>query len=108
MNWVSLRDVLRLRAQALRATVLAAAQADTLRIKLLKVAEVVMRNTRRMRLCLVCTLTSKRPATRVGAGVLAPYRRRRPLKVWAMPPYRALQATEAPNLASTGSPSEVA
>jgi hypothetical protein len=95
LNWVSLRDVLRLRAQALQATVLAAAQADTLRIKLLKVAAVVMRNTRRVRLCLVCTLTSKRPATRVGAGVLAPNRRRRPLKVWAVPANRTLQGVSS-------------
>ena len=97
MNRVGLRDVLRLRAQALQATVLAAAQADTLRIKLLKVAAVVMRSTRRVRLCLVCTLTSKWPATHGGGGVLAPNRRRPLLKVWAMPPYRTLQATEAPD-----------
>ena len=42
----------RLRALALQDTELAAAQADTLRIKLLKVAAVVTRNTRRIRLYL--------------------------------------------------------
>ena len=40
----------RLRALALQGTVLAAAQVDTLRIKLLKLAAVVTRNTRRIRL----------------------------------------------------------
>lgn len=42
----------RLRALALQGTELATAQADTLRIKLLKVAAVVTRNTRRIRLYL--------------------------------------------------------
>ncbi|MHB1199952.1 MAG: IS1380 family transposase [Polaromonas sp.] len=42
----------RLRALALRGTALANAQVDTLRIKLLKVAAVVTRNTRRIRLYL--------------------------------------------------------
>ena len=42
----------RLRALALRGTALAAAQIDTLRIKLLKLAAVVTRNTRRIRLYL--------------------------------------------------------
>ena len=42
----------RLRALALQGTVLATAQVDTLRIKLLKVAAVVKRNTRRIRLYL--------------------------------------------------------
>jgi Transposase DDE domain group 1 len=42
----------RLRALALVGTTLAAAQVDTLRIKLLKVAAVVVRNTRRIRLYL--------------------------------------------------------
>ena len=42
----------RLRALALQATALANAQVDTLRIKLLKVAAVVTRNTRRIRLFL--------------------------------------------------------
>jgi hypothetical protein len=42
----------RLRALALQATALASAQVDTLRIKLLKVAAVVTRNTRRIRLYL--------------------------------------------------------
>jgi hypothetical protein len=42
----------RLRALALRGTALANAQVDTLRIKLLKVAAVVTRNTRRIRLFL--------------------------------------------------------
>jgi Transposase DDE domain group 1 len=47
-------DVLieRLRALALQGTALASAQVDTLRIKLLKVASVVTRNTRRIRLYL--------------------------------------------------------
>jgi hypothetical protein len=62
------RDVLRLRALDLQAAVLAAAHVDTLCIKLLKVAAVVMRNTRRNCLCLVCTLTSERPATHGGFG----------------------------------------
>ena len=97
------RDMLRQGALPLQATVLAAAHVDTLCIKLLKVAAVVMRNTRRICLCLVCTLTSERPATQVGLGVLAPNRRRLLLEVWAMPPNRTLQATQAPNLASTGS-----
>jgi len=39
----------RLRAPALRGTDLAHAQIDTLRIKLLKVAAVITRNTRRIR-----------------------------------------------------------
>ena len=43
----------RLRALALQGTALATAQVDTLRIKLLKVAAVVTRNTRRIRLYLV-------------------------------------------------------
>lgn len=42
----------RLRALALQGTVLAKAQVDTLRIKLLKLAAVVARNTRRIRLYL--------------------------------------------------------
>jgi len=42
----------RLRALALQATALASAQVDTLRIKLLKVAAVVTRNTLRIRLYL--------------------------------------------------------
>ena len=42
----------RLRALALQGTALAAAQVDTLRIKLLKVAAVITRNTRRIRLYL--------------------------------------------------------
>ena len=42
----------RLRALALQGTELATAQVDTLRIKLLKVAAVVIRNTRRIRLYL--------------------------------------------------------
>lgn len=42
----------RLRALALQGTVLAKAQVDTLRIKLLKIAAVVTRNTRRIRLYL--------------------------------------------------------
>lgn len=42
----------RLRALALQGTVLACAQVDTLRIKLLKLAAVVTRNTRRIRLYL--------------------------------------------------------
>jgi hypothetical protein len=42
----------RLRALALQGTALASAQVDTLRIKLLKVAAVVTRNTRRIRLYL--------------------------------------------------------
>jgi hypothetical protein len=42
----------RLRALALKGTALASAQVDTLRIKLLKVAAVVTRNTRRIRLYL--------------------------------------------------------
>ena len=42
----------RLRALALQGTALACAQVDTLRIKLLKVAAVVTRNTRRIRLYL--------------------------------------------------------
>ncbi len=42
----------RLRAQALAGTALAAAQVETLRIKLLKVAAVITRNTRRIRLYL--------------------------------------------------------
>ena len=42
----------RLRALALQGTVLATAQVDTLRIKLLKVAAVITRNTRRIRLYL--------------------------------------------------------
>jgi len=44
--------VQRLRALALQGTELATAQVDTLRIKLLKVAAVVTRNTRRIRLYL--------------------------------------------------------
>lgn len=42
----------RLRALALQGSELAAAQIDTLRIKLLKVAAVITRNTRRIRLYL--------------------------------------------------------
>lgn len=42
----------RLRALALQGTALAAAQVDTLRIRLLKVAAVITRNTRRIRLYL--------------------------------------------------------
>ena len=42
----------RLRALALQGTALASAQVDTLRIKLLKVAAVITRNTRRIRLYL--------------------------------------------------------
>jgi hypothetical protein len=42
----------RLRALALQGTELAKAQVDTLRIKLLKLAAVVTRNTRRIRLYL--------------------------------------------------------
>ena len=42
----------RLRALALQGTALATAQVDTLRVKLLKVAAVVTRNTRRIRLYL--------------------------------------------------------
>ena len=42
----------RLHALALRGTALATAQVDTLRIRLLKVAAVVTRNTRRIRLYL--------------------------------------------------------
>lgn len=42
----------RLRALALQGTELATAQVDTLRVKLLKVAAVVTRNTRRIRLYL--------------------------------------------------------
>ena len=42
----------RMRALALQGTALASAQVDTLRIKLLKVAAVVTRNTRRIRLYL--------------------------------------------------------
>jgi hypothetical protein len=41
-----------LRALALQGTALASAQVDTLRIKLLKVAAVITRNTRRIRLYL--------------------------------------------------------
>jgi hypothetical protein len=86
----------RLRALALQGTALANAQVDTLRIKLLKVAAVVTRNTRRIRLylasnwpsardlcarhepaaltlnsiqCLARALTPKRPATQAGVGV---------------------------------------
>ena len=42
----------RLRALALQGTALAKAQVDTLRIRLLKVAAVITRNTRRIRLYL--------------------------------------------------------
>ena len=55
----------RLRAPAFHGTELAKTQVDTLRIKLLKVAAVVTRNTRRIRLLLACTgpvlMPSRRP-----------------------------------------------
>lgn len=86
----------RLRALALQSTALANAQVDTLRIKLLKVAAVVTRNTRRICLtrpptgpartslrsatncvtlnsiqCLARALIPKWPATQAGVGVVA-------------------------------------
>lgn len=48
----------RLRALVLQGTELATAQVDTLRIKLLKVAAVVTRNTRRIRLYLTSNWSS--------------------------------------------------
>ena len=48
----------RLRALALQGTALATAQVDTLRVKLLKVAAVVTRNTRRIRLYLASSWPS--------------------------------------------------
>ena len=45
-------DLQQVRALTLQGTALACAQVDTLRIKLLKVAAVVTRNTRRIRLYL--------------------------------------------------------
>lgn len=48
----------RLRALALQGTALASAQVDTLRIKLLKVAAVITRNTRRIRLYLASSWPS--------------------------------------------------
>ena len=59
----------RLRALALQGTALAAAQVETLRIKLLKVDAVVTRNTRRIRLYLAGAMTQKRPVTQAGVGV---------------------------------------
>ena len=85
----------RLRALALQGTALASAQIDTLRIKLLKVAAVITRNTRRIRLYLAShwpsaqtfahamptafslgfiqrmarAMTQKWPATQAGVGV---------------------------------------
>jgi len=57
----------RLRALALQGTVLATAQVDTLRIKLLKVAAVITRNTRRIRLY----LASSGPSARVFAQAMS-------------------------------------
>jgi len=48
----------RLRALALQRTALATAQVDTLRIRLLKVAAVITRNTRRIRLYLASSWPS--------------------------------------------------
>ena len=48
----------RLRALALQGTTLATAQVDTLRVKLLKLAAVVTRNTRRIRLYLASNWSS--------------------------------------------------
>ena len=53
-----LRDPRVRRALALQGTALANAQVDTLRIKLLKVAAVVTRNTRRIRLYLASSWPS--------------------------------------------------
>ena len=60
----------RLRALALEGAVLAKAQVDTLRIKLLKLAAVVTRNTRRIRLC----LASNRPGADVFAHAMSQLR----------------------------------
>jgi hypothetical protein len=60
----------RLRALALQGTVLATAQVDTLRIKLLKLAAVVTRNTRRIRLY----LASNWPSAEVFAQVMSALR----------------------------------
>lgn len=48
----------RLRALALQGTALATAQVDTLRMRLLKVAAVITRNTRRIRLYLASSWPS--------------------------------------------------
>ena len=60
----------RLRSLALRGTELACAQVDTLRIKLLKLAAVVARNTRRIRLY----LASNWPSADVFAHAMAQLR----------------------------------
>jgi len=60
----------RLRALALQGTALASAQVDTLRIKLLKVAAVVTRNTRRIRLY----LASHWPSADIFAHVMSQLR----------------------------------
>ena len=60
----------RLRALALRGTALASAQVDTLRIKLLKVAAVITRNTRRIRLY----LASNWPSAEVFAHAMSQLR----------------------------------
>jgi hypothetical protein len=60
----------RLRALALQGTALASAQVDTLRIKLLKVAAVVTRNTRRIRLY----LASHWPSAQVFAHAMSQLR----------------------------------
>jgi hypothetical protein len=57
----------RLRALTLQGTVLATAQVDTLRIKLLKLAAVVTRNTRRIRLY----LASNWPSAEIFAQVMS-------------------------------------
>ncbi len=60
----------RLRALALQGTALATAQVDTLRIKLLKVAAVVTRNTRRIRLY----LASNWPSAQIFAHAMSQLR----------------------------------
>ena len=60
----------RLRALALQGTALATAHVDTLRIKLLKVAAVVTRNTRRIRLY----LASNWPSADIFAHVMGQLR----------------------------------
>ena len=60
----------RLRALALQGTALASAQVDTLRIKLLKVAAVITRNTRRIRLY----LASHWPSAKIFAHAMSQLR----------------------------------
>ncbi len=60
----------RLRALALQGTALAAAEVDTLRIKLLKVAAAITRNTRRIRLY----LASRRPSAGIFAHAMSQLR----------------------------------